>query len=203
MLIRVLDYLPKTFRLNADRRIRRFKEGFELLESGLLVRKHQNVLAVLGTPEGLQLIPAHNIVTSAGDNYYASKSVGGAATAFNTLTLGTGKTTTWAKTGSASQWGNLTGAIVATEQTVDATYPLVSDPDPNNAANAGPNVVTWRWSYTKASFSSATNITDGVITPTSPVSGTSALAGFSFTSPFTKTVDDTLAVSVSHALLGS
>jgi hypothetical protein len=200
MLIRSMEYLNKSFRLNTTRAFRRFTDGIELQENGVFVRKNRNVLVVLRTPSGSLLIPASNIVTSAGDNYYAAKSVGAATTAFTTLSLGTGKTGAWAK---SSVYSNLTGAIAGSIQAVDATYPLVSDPDTDNAASAATATVSWRWSYTKASFTSVTSVTDGAVTVTSPVAGSALLSGFTLTNAFTKTVDDTIKVFLNHAILGS
>jgi hypothetical protein len=209
MRINIAKYLPKTFRLNATRKYLEFKDGWEFSEWGVFVPKHMNIMAVLTTPEGKFFNVGHNLVTAAGDAYYAAR--GAAATPgtiYGSHAMATAHTGVPTKTGAASQYGNVTvvsGSLKAT----DATYPLISDADTDNTGG-GATVVTWRVSYTKADFNTATAITDGVITIAngnpntvgSPVSGSNNLTGYVFASSFTKSVDDTLKVFVNHTLLG-
>lgn len=210
MLTKIAQYLDPSFTLNRARKFFSYTDGWEFTEWGLFVPKHMNILAVLETPDGKQFNPGHNLVTTAGDQYYASKAAGATpGTIYGSHAMATAASIAPAKTGSGSQYGNFTvvsGSLKAT----DATYPLVSDPDANNTG-AGANVVTWRVSYTKADFNTATAITHGLVTIAganantvgSPVSGSNNLTGYQFAASFTKTVDDTLTVFVNHSLVGS
>lgn len=158
-------------------------------------RKYQNILAILGTPEGRLLIPAHNIVTDEGDKYYAQRGAAETPTqAFTTFVMASARATAWDK---ADVFSNIT-AIAGSTQVTDATYPKTNDGDADNTG-AGVDKVTWRVSYTAASFSGI--IVAGVITIASPIAGSFLLTGFDFTS-FTKTTSDTLKVFVNHEMLG-
>lgn len=159
-----------------------------------------NVLLVLERKgERPRIIRTHNIITSAGDIWYAQKATGEAVTnTFANAVLGTGKTAAWAK---ASTYTNLLGAIAGANKAVSATYPKRNDGDAQNTG-AGVNVITWLFSYTGADFVSATAVTDGVITIAAPIAGSALLAGFTLASSFTFTVDDTLKLFVNHTLLG-
>ena len=197
MLIKVKEYLPESFRL-MKRGISRFTDGFELEQySGLFISKYNNVLAHLGTPEGELLVPASNIVTSAGDIWYAQRASSESPTnAFNNHVM----CSAFTAPGKASVYSAAT-PIASTNQANDATYPRTADPDTDNT-NAAANAVTHRVSYTRASFAAA-SITHGLITIASPIAGSNLLTAYAFSAAFAKTVDDTLKVSVSHGILGS
>jgi hypothetical protein len=185
------------------RRIVRSRAGIWIPELDAVLPKRHNVIAVHTNARGEQtLITTHNIITDAGDIYYAQKQCGQSPTnAFARLAVGTGKTAAWAKSGAPSQYGNLTGAIAGSVKAQDATYPMVPDTDVANTG-LGNNVTSWRVSYTSTDFTSATNVTDGVITIASPVSGSPTLAGFTFTSPFLLATGDSIKIFVNHTMLG-
>lgn len=170
-----------------------------------LVPKHHNILCVLGTPAGTQLIPAHNIVTDAGDKYYAQKAVGETPTdAFARLYL---STVNWDVThpSKTSVSDNIASMIAGTEKAATATYPKTNDGDTDNTG-AGVDVVTWLFSYTKADFNDA-DIDAGAIAAAAVTSwGASAgthnvLTAFDLTT-FAKTANDTLKVFVNHTMNG-
>lgn len=168
-------------------------------ESGITLPKHRNVLAVLGTPMGTKLIPAANIVTDAGDLFYAQGAAGEAQTnAFTTHYLGTAGTT-----GKAATFGSFT-IVAGTAKVNAATYPRTADPDADNNG-AGVDVVTHLANYAKADFTHADTvnpITHGVISIAAAVAGSPILCGYAFVDPFTKTENDTLKVFVNHEFLG-
>jgi hypothetical protein len=208
MLVRIAKYLPKDMSLLSG--VRKYFEDATgwTFQGGLFVPKNHNVLAVLGTPNGRLLVPAHNIVTDAGDIFYSQKATGAVPTnAFSTLSLGTGKGAAWAK---ASLYGNLTGTGMTSGSAVKAVlggYPMAPDTDTTNnpvqAGGSGPNVISWKFSYATGDFTSTTNVTDGVVTVAGPVAGSALLCGFTFSTSFTKANTDTLLVFVNHQVLGS
>lgn len=161
-----------------------------------VVPKHKNVLAVVEGPEGKLLIPAHNIVTDAGDIYYAQKSAGEAPTnAFTTMVMCSAGTP-----GKAAVYSAFT-AIAGSTKVISATYPKTNDTgDADNTGDAV-NVVSWLGNWAKADFNNAA-ISHGLITIAAPVSGSNLLTGYAFAAAFAKTVNDTLKVFVNHQMLG-
>ena len=159
------------------------------------------VMAVLAD-ENLEatpiLIPALNLVTNDGDEYYAESSV--AETPSNDFdAAGAG----W-RLGTGSTAATKTDTDVTTEdaagrKATDATYPRTSDPDGDNTG-AGNDIVTWRVSYTTAE-ANITNIREAAIVDdrTTP---TAALTHFVFGAAFTKTSSDTLKIFSNHEMLG-
>ena len=158
------------------------------------------VVAVLKHPK-LELevvIPGMNIVTNAGDLYYAQSAVAetpdddfdAAGAGFR---LGTDNTSpTKADT-------DVTIEDAAGRKATDATYPLTNDPDGDNIG-AGTDIVTWRVSYTIAE-AIITGIWEGAIVD-SRTTPTAALTHFLFAAQFNKTASDTLKVFVNHEMLG-
>lgn len=160
-----------------------------------MIPRHDNVLAVLEGLEGKLLIPAHNIVTSAGDIWYAQKSAGEASTNnFNTMVLDSAGTL-----GKAAVYSDFT-PIGSTAKTVTAGYPKTADADADNTG-AATAVVSWLGSWAKADFNNAA-ISHGMITVAGPSAGSALLTGYAFGSPFAKTANDTLKVFVNHQMLG-
>lgn len=151
------------------------------------VPRHNNCLAVLSTPAGKLLIPAHNIVTDAGDVHLAQKSAGETPTnAF----------TTWeqcsAGTPGKSANRSTFTTIGSSQLAQDATYPKTNDGDTDNTG-AGTKVRTSRASYSAASFNNAA-ISHAIITNTSPGSSEPILTGFAWAASINKTASDTLKV---------
>lgn len=162
-----------------------------------LVPRHRNILAVLSSDAGETLIPASNIVTDAGDIYYAQKGAGEATTnAFGIHELGSAVTATFAKTHNRS---NMT-VIGSTQKAHSATYPKRNDADADNTG-AGTKIVTYLASYAKADFNHAA-ITHGIITNATPGATEPILTGYAFAASFAKTANDTLKVFVNHAMTG-
>jgi hypothetical protein len=160
------------------------------------VPKHRNVLAVLGTPEGRFLIPASNIVTDAGDVYYAQR--GAAETPTNAF--GIHELASAGTPGKAAHRGSFT-VIGATQKAHAGGYPTTDDSDADNTG-AGADIVSFLASYAKADFNHSA-ITHGIITNTSPGASEPILTGYAFASAFEKTADDTLKVFVNHDFTGA
>lgn len=160
------------------------------------VRKHRNVLAVLGRPEGRFLIPASNIVTNAGDVHYAQR---GAAEAPTNI-FGIAELASAGTPGKSANRSNFT-PIGSTQKAHAAGYPKTNDADPDNSG-AGTDIVTFLASYAKADFNHAA-ISHGLITNASPGASEPLLTGYAFAAAFGKTADDTLKVFVNHDFTGS
>lgn len=162
---------------------------------GLFVPKHRNVLAVLGTPSGKVLIPASNIVTDAGDIYYAQRGAGETPT--NTFGIHE-----MCSAGTPSKGANRSAftPIAGTQKAHAATYPKTNDDDTDNSGG-GVDVVSYKVSYAKADFNHVA-ITHGIITNATPGATEPLLTGYAFASSFAKTADDTLNVFVNHTKNG-
>lgn len=186
--------------MNVTKLERTEKGGILFRELGIEVRRHMNVLAVLGTPEGKILIPAHNIVTDAGDTWYAQRAASETPTnGFNRHAMASARTSAWTKSGATSQYGNAT-VIAGSSKANDATYPRTADPDTDNTG-AGADIVTHRVSYLAADFNGT--ILAGLFhDSTQTVSGSPLLSGYDFSS-FTKQATDTLKVFLNHTFTGS
>lgn len=169
-----------------------------------LVPRRRNVFAVLFKGgEGLGLcIPGSNIVTDAGDIYYAQRGAAASPTnAFGIHELFTGResSSTVAKTDNRGNYDSL--AISGTQKAHTATYPKVNDADADNTGTKGVDVVTYLATYAKADFN-ATDITHGVITNVAAGASEPLLCAYQFGAAFDKTADDTLKVFVNHEQRG-
>lgn len=162
-----------------------------------VVPRHQNILGVLrqGDDPQAHLILGSNIVTNAGDIYYATRMANGSPTnTFNTHELASAGTP-----GKANNRSDVT-AIGSTQKTNSATYPKVNDGDSDNTG-AGVDICTHLAEYTKGDFN-ATSITHGIITNPTPGASEACLTIYAFSAGFAKTADDTLKVFVNHEALG-
>ena len=150
------------------------------------------ICCILDGPNGKRILNTSNLISTAGDIYYAQRMVGETPTnAFNNLVLGSGAATP----AKASNYDNIT-PIAKTNKAVDVGYPKTNDADVDNIY-AGPNVVTYKYYYGKADFS-ASNITEGVITIVSPTTGSPILCHFRFPTVTEKTENDTLTIFINH-----
>jgi hypothetical protein len=167
-------------------RVYQSRSGLWLPDFDAVIRRTDNVFALLGKPWGdLILIPGCNIVTDTGDVFFAQ--VGAQASPTNGFT--TWEMCTAGTPGKAAIRSTFT--VIAGSQLVqDATYPKANDGDADNTG-AGTKVRTSRVSYTAASFNNAA-ITHGLITNASPAAGEPLLAGWAWSSSINKTSQDTL-----------
>lgn len=162
-----------------------------------LIKGHQeegwNVHAILKCKDTYIYIAGKNLVTDAGDQYYAESVVGTPSWTVGGMRLGTG-TTAPTKTDT-----DVTTLLSGSEKAIDTGYPVTNDTDPDNTG-AGVDVVTWRVSYGTAE-ANGTAIAEGAIVDniTTP---TKALTHFLFSATFDKTSNDTLKVIVNHTFNG-
>lgn len=163
----------------------------------LVVPKHHNILSIVEGPRGKFLYAGHNIVTDAGDQYYAQSALGETPTnAFANLYL---STVAWGAPGKTSNSSGLASVISGSEKAPTATYPKTNDGDSDNTG-AGIDVMSWLYSYTKADFNDP-SIEGGAISIASvPAWGsgtTPMLTAFNQTA-FEKTSNDTLKQFLNH-----
>ena len=160
-----------------------------------------NVIIVLERKDGSKEIMRFdnvNIVTTAGDVYYAQRACGETPTNnFNTMVLGNGTQPTWGKN---STYSDLGGPIAESAKTVAPGYPKTNDTDPDNDGG-GVDVVTWKFYWSKTDFS-ANGINQAVITIADPSTGSPILTGFNISPAFDKTQYDTLTIFVNHSFEG-
>lgn len=169
--------------------------ALSIMAAGVIVPRHRNVLAVLAGPAGRVLVPAANIVTDAGDIYYAQRGAAEVPTnAFGVHEM--------ASAGTPAKGANRSAftTIGSTEKAHAATYPKTNDGDADNTG-AGVDVCTYLASYTKADFNHSA-ITHGIITNATPGASEALLTGYAFAASFEKTANDTLKVFVNHEQLG-
>lgn len=161
------------------------------------------VVARLTHPDGsIDLLEGHNLVTDAGDLWYAQKLGLNADAVTNDfaggkMVLGTGATAP-AKGSTYSNITPIAGASVAQS----SGYPKRNDADTDNTGKAVDSI-TWKGEYTAASFNQASGITEGVLTVAAPAAGSPLLAFWDFAASFGKDSSTQLTVWVNHNFLGS
>ncbi len=179
-----------------------------LPEVGFVVPIHQNVLAILDSPEkGKRLISAGNLVGDSGDIWYAESAAGEAVTDnYNTGYLSSVVWTSITKAIDSDDLANITLAAGTGEKTVAATYPKTNDGDADNTGS-GTDVVTHLFSYTKGDFNDP-SVAAGAISIAANTSwggsggNDPVMTGYDFASVFDKTANDTLKVFVNHTMNG-
>lgn len=140
----------------------------------------------------------HNIVTDAGDLYYAQNAAGESPTnAFDQMELGDSSSSAPGKSSTTSS----INLIASTAKAVASTYPKTNDGDSDNTG-AGVDVVTWQFNWTAGDFNNG-DITDGIISVSGHGAGAAVLTHFEFSGgSFAKTSSDTLKVIVNHTFTG-
>jgi len=132
-----------------------------------------NVIALLRSRDVYIYIPGKNIITDAGDQYYAEGAVGSPSWTVAGMRLGTGTTApTKADT-------DVTTFLTGSGKAIDTGYPTTNDSDTDNTGGIAEGAIV-----------------DNLTTPTK------ALTHFLFSAPFDKTSNDTLKVIVNHTFNG-
>lgn len=141
-------------------------------------------------------IETHNIVTNAGDVYYAQMGCGETPTnSFANCFLGTGSTAP-AKT---NDWGDIT-YIATSEKAPTTNYPQTDDSDSDNTG-AGTDVITYLYEWT-AGDGDWSSINEGVIAAALASSTDPILCHFQFAAAFDKDSSTTLKLFVNHTANG-
>ena len=170
-----------------------------LKQGAAKVQLSENIYAVLINEDGTkEVYEADNIVTDDGDTYYAQRGAGEVPTnAFGIIELGTAGNVP-AKTSNRS---DLTTPVATSQKAHDAGYPQTNDPDTDNPGSSGPDIITYRTTYTTVE-ANAVNIDRIIITNVTPGAAEPVLAYAVFAGPFTKVGTQTLKVFTNHNLNG-
>lgn len=187
-------------------RVLRSPAGLWIPGRDIVVPRHCNVLAVRRRAGGAPEIVAatRNIVTNAGDEYYAQSAAGETPdNDFVNLFL---SSAAWGGGGPAkgSTVDDLASVIAGAESAPEATYPQTDDQDADNTG-AGVDIVTWKYAYAAGDFNDS-DIEGAAIALASEsdwggVTGNPVLTAFDFTA-FEKTASDTLTVYINHTFTG-
>jgi hypothetical protein len=157
------------------------------------------IVAVLTKDDGSKrVLHATNIVTTAGDVWFAQSAAGESPTnAFDSLHWGEGVVAP----GKSSDADDLT-AISGSGKAVSASYPMTDDPDADNT-DSGPNVLTWKFSYAKTD-GPWTGIVEGCIAIGAGALGAAEplLSHFQI-AEFDKSTDESLVVYYNVELVGA
>lgn len=166
------------------------------------------VVVILKKKDGTKEVHvSKNIITDAGDLYYAERSVKTAVPSNFTdgsgdfdgiMELYNGASSTPAK---ANNRSNLVDLVSGSAKAMDVNYPKINDDDIDNTG-ADVDTATYRVSYA-TNEANASGIADVIITNPSPGSVEPLLMHAEFSPAFTKTNQDTLKVFVNHNFNGS
>lgn len=173
-----------------------------------LHKKWANIEAIRTRPEGSSYLLNErfyggNIVTNAGDTYYAQLGAGDAVTNDFAGANGRHEMRTTAITPAKTDVYNTTTFGIG-RKTVFTGYPAQNDSDPDNTATNKQRKVTWRYDYTTGDFSQV-GLTGGCIHAggSAPSGALALLTSYSFAASFDKTSSDTLKVIINHDFLGA
>lgn len=157
-----------------------------------------NVLAIVRNKFGeiKSIVRGRNIITNAGDLFYAEMAAGEATTNdFANCILGTGAVAA----DKADDFSDV-AKIANTEKAPSATYPKTNDQDADNTG-AAVDSVTYKYYWLGADFNAASIVCAAIVvaaaTGTDPI-----LTRFLFVAPFAKEATDTLTLYVNHNFLG-
>ena len=160
--------------------------------------KETNIFAIIKDEFGKikQRVNTSNIVTNAGDTYYAQ--LGAEETPTNVMAncyLGTGSIAA-AKT---DDYSALT-LIASSSKAPSTGYPKSNDTDTDNTGKAVDSV-TWKYEWTGADFNDLA-IREGIISKAGATGTDPILTRWVWGSAFEKTSTDTLTLYVNHNMLG-
>jgi hypothetical protein len=143
-----------------------------------------------------------NIVTDAGDLYYAESGANEAQTNFTTAASEYG-TAGNAVTKSVDRSNAITTKTSGSIIEIDATYPTTADPDGDNTGS-GADIVSWRFSYGTGDGNDTTidRLTITNWNAGTPGASEPLLMYALFGASFSKTASDTLKIFVNHTFTG-
>jgi len=153
-------------------------------------------------PTGVELhFTGHNIVTDAGDRFYAEHNT------TKTLTVDFHAATGGIRLGSGTTGGgdkadtdlNTVCTAGGYYTRLESGYPMAGDTEANNTGDTT-DTVTWYY-YWSTTGGSATKINEGAIV-NSATNPTAALSHFDFGTTFDKTTADTMQLFVNHLFSG-
>jgi hypothetical protein len=181
--------------LEALHMAKQFKEEFGMVGFGVVL---------LENPDGIvDIEPFANLITTAGDQYYAQKGITGIApaspsapTAMSGMKLGSGSTAA-AKSGAG---GALVTYIAASNNPFDATFPSAAAVGGDAGWNASYKTSWAAGDVTAASITEAVIVNDAATDATSTAANTCSRTVFAAKN---KTADDSLAITWVHKFLGA
>jgi hypothetical protein len=164
--------------------------------------EHDALLVLTNEITGEQRrIWGRNIVTTAGNVWYAQKSCGQAPTNdFDTLYLATANDEAGGNPTVTSTYSNFT-VVAGSSKHVTATYPMSPDTDADNTGD-GTTVVSWAFAYLVADGPFAA-ITHSFIAKTGAGAGDPILNGYKWGAAWAKDAATSCKVFANHTMLGS
>lgn len=161
-------------------------------------------VVLLENPDGIVDLDAFaNLITTAGDQYYAQKGIVGVApaapsapTAMSGMKLGTG-TTAAAKSGAGAA---LVTYITGSNNPFDASFPTSSAVGGDTGWNANYKTSWLAADVTNSAITEAVIVNDAATDATSTAANTASRVVFTAKN---KTVDDSLVITWSHKFLGA
>ena len=160
--------------------------------------KGTKIVAVITRGDGRkEIYETSNIVTYAGENYYAQMAAGETPTNDFTaggMLLGTGTTTP------TQEDTSVTTVISGSGKALRSGYPKSNDNDSDNTG-ADTNVCTWSYYYAPGDVVEEAIAEGAIVNSTS--SPTAALSHFLFSAAFDLTESDSLKVFVNHQFSGA
>lgn len=167
--------------------------SLELLKR-VLEGKRFNVAVVLERDNKIiDIILGENIVTDAGDKYYAQKACGESPTdAFDRMFLASAGPATPAKTDTRNLFTDISGS----EKAKTALYPKTADADSDNTG-AGVDVISWLFSYATGD-GDWSGITHAYVTKATPGANEVLLASIKFAASWAKDSNTSAKVFVNH-----
>lgn len=162
------------------------------------------VVAVLTRPDGSRrVLETTNIVTDAGDVYYAQRGVNETPTNFTSGATWDGVMELATDTGTplkTDNRSNVSGLVSGSQKTMETGYPKTNDPDVDNTGSEV-DAVTYKAIYASG-VATATGIASVIITNPSPGASEPLLSYALFAAPFDKAAGDSLTVYVNHGMNG-
>lgn len=148
------------------------------------------------------VIKGHNVITTAGDVFYAQKGCSETPTNnFNRLTITTSNASTPSR---SSNSGNVTAPPTGGTKSFDSTYPKTADADTDNPAGTGvTDRITYRASYGTGDANATLEDVAIHKDTTTLGSGTDPLLMHATITSFTKSSSDTMKLYVNHNFEGS
>jgi hypothetical protein len=165
--------------------------------------EHDALLVLTDKVTGRQRrIWGRNLVTTAGNVWYAQKACGQSPTNdFDSLYLATACAEGGGNPIVTSDYGDFT-VQAGSEKHVTATYPMTPDTDTDNTGD-GTTVVSWKFEYAAGDGPFATAITHSFIAKTGASGTDPILNGYKWASSWTKDASTSAKVFANHTILGS
>jgi len=144
-----------------------------------------------------KVVFGRNIVTDAGDQYYAQKAAGETPeNDFNTLYLASAGPDTPSKSDNYDSFTVISGSA----KTVSAGYPRTNDTDPDNPGS-GPDVVTWLFEYS-TSDGPFSGVTHSFISVAGAGSGSPILNSYKWDAAWDKDNNTSAKIFANHTMNG-